>query len=118
MQPAAAALYVELCDVGDTTIIAIWKHIYSFLGTDDILSGMLVCQSFSKELPSLVGLRGEHTVTDKAVHMALSTEGFPQKTASRSTAPPFAVGIVERFLLYVANGMQASCVNPGLLPWL
>lgn len=56
MEPPAAALCVELCDVEDTTIIAIWKHIYSYLGTDGILSGMLVCKSFCKELPALVRL--------------------------------------------------------------
>ena len=56
MQPSkqAAALYVELCDVDDPTIIAIWKNIYRSLDTRDILSGMLVCKSFCKELPGLV----------------------------------------------------------------
>jgi hypothetical protein len=72
MQPAAAALYVELCDVRDTTIIAIWKRIYSFLGTKDIMSGMLVCQSFRKELPGLVGCE-LHLVGGHGHHKTLLT---------------------------------------------
>jgi len=51
---AEASISVELCDVTDATIITIWRHIYSYLDTKDIVQGMLVCSSFSRELPSLV----------------------------------------------------------------
>jgi hypothetical protein len=75
----AAACCVEVCDVGDTTIIAIWKNIYSFLDTKDIISGMLVCKSFCKELPSFVSARGQaahladlkHPVTSSACLLVL-----------------------------------------------
>lgn len=51
---AAAHPHVTLSDVDDETIISIWKHVYSHLGNEDVFSGMLVCRTFLKELPSLV----------------------------------------------------------------
>lgn len=52
-----AGISVKLSDVTDATVIGIWKHIYSFLDTADILNGMLVCSAFSTEFRSLVCLR-------------------------------------------------------------
>lgn len=50
---------VELSDVTDATIISIWRHIYTFLPTKDVLNGMLVCRSFATDLPSLVRYRSQ-----------------------------------------------------------
>jgi hypothetical protein len=68
MQPTkqAAACCVELCDVDDSTIITIWRMIPSFLDTQDILSGMLVCKRFCKELPSLVSAWCQETSRNSA----------------------------------------------------
>lgn len=46
---------LQLSDVSDPAIMRLLTHIYSFLqdGTD-IPRGMLVCSSFTKDLPSLV----------------------------------------------------------------
>lgn len=89
---------IDLSDVSDATIISLWRHIYSCLSTDDVVSGMLVCRAFSKELAPLVRAslslalllpqntsRQRHTCTHTHTHtlqvtnISIKVEAFSQR---------------------------------------